>query len=107
MIAHDKPAPLGGVELPAGDGERKSRAFGEKCDRNAVGQSHRVEHELECDLGARHLAFFEQRLAARHLLEVLLRLLVTYLAQDALRKRQLGMRAGANAEVIAKLPIVE
>src|SRR5213078_320250 len=97
VIAHDERAPLGGVERLTEDSERKSRALGEQCNRNAVGQSHRVEHELESDLGACHLAFFEQRLAAGHLLEVLLRLLVAYLAQDARLERQLRMRAGADA----------
>ena len=55
VIAHDERAPLGGVERLTEDSERKSRALGEQCNRNAVGQSHRVEHEFESDLGARHL----------------------------------------------------
>ena len=58
VIAHDKPAPFGGVELRIDDGEREPRAFGEPCNRDAVGQSHRVEHEFESDLGTRHLALF-------------------------------------------------
>ena len=38
---------------------------------------------------------------------VLLRMLGAHLAQDAVVKTQLGMRARADAEVIAELPVVE
>ena len=56
---------------------------------------------------ARDVRLFLQRRAARRLLEVLLRLLPAHLAHDAIGERQLRMRAGADAEVIAEAPVVD
>src|SRR5262249_33839378 len=53
------------------------------------------------------LAFLEQRRAALDLREILVRLPVADLAQYALRKRELRMRAGSDAEIIAEAPVVE
>src|SRR5450756_2458607 len=50
---------------------------------------------------------FLYRRAGCRLLQVFARLLVTRLAQDAIGKRKLGMRAGAYAEVVAETPVIE
>ena len=56
LAGHEQELLLGKIRID--DGEREPRAFGEPCNRDAVGQSHRVEHEFESDLGTRHLALF-------------------------------------------------
>ena len=54
------------------------------------------------------VALLQQRRAARRRCSrYCLRLLPAHLAHDAVRERQLGMRAGADAEVVAEPPVVE
>src|SRR5450756_2900338 len=50
--------------------------------------------------------FFDHRRAGLGHFEILLRLLVADLAKNPVRQRQLGMRAGAYAQIVAELPVV-
>jgi hypothetical protein len=73
----------------------------------AAVQAQGVEHELKAHVLALDFALFLHWRTQFNLLHVGLRLLVAGLAQDAVRERQLGVRAGADAEVVAELPVIQ
>src|SRR6185312_6836417 len=89
------------------DRERQPRPLGEERRGYAVGKPQRIEHELERQIAAPNARLFLDRRSLRDAFEILLRLPVAYLSYDAVRKRQLRMRAGADAEVIAEAPVVD
>src|SRR5512140_3461409 len=88
-------------------GEREAGALGEQPGLEAADQAQRIHHELEAQILGHNRMLFLQGRAGRRLLHVFARLLVAHLAQDAIGKRKLGMRAGAYAEVVAEAPVIE
>ena len=69
-------------------------------------QTQRVEHELEGQVGARHLDALGHEAPQRSVLQVGGRLPEAHLAHDAVRKRQLAVRARPDAQVVAELPVI-
>ena len=70
-------------------------------------QAQRVEHELERQVGARDLALGRDRRARLGAGHVGGRIAQAHLAHDPVREAELAVRAGADAEVVAELPVVE
>ena len=91
----------------AHDRQRISRALGKERGGHAIGEAQRVQHEFEADLFPRHRVLLEKRRPQRHAVEILLRLFYADLAHHAVGKRELGMRSGADAQIIAEAPVVE
>ena len=60
-----RPLPLGLVQRRGDGRQRQAGALGELRQLEAVPQPQRVEHELERQLGARHLVVLRHRLAGR------------------------------------------
>ena len=87
--------------------QRQARAFFKQGRRHAFIQAQRIHHELERQVAARERAGVGNVRALRDRVHVLLRMLGAHLPQDAVVKAELGMRARADAEVVAKLPVVE
>jgi hypothetical protein len=70
-------------------------------------QAQRVEHELEAQSSRAISCSSCTALPSACLLEIGFRLLVARLPQDAVRERQLRVRAGADAEIVAEGPVVQ
>jgi hypothetical protein len=77
------------------------------CRQGQFLQAQRVEHEFERQVGARHFVRLRHGIGRQRVVHVQLGLAVPHLAHDAVRKAQLAVRARANAQVVAKLPVVE
>src|SRR5688572_19080543 len=96
MIAGDEAPALGFVELLQHRRERHAGALFEQREREAVAQAQRIHHELEADLVPADVVLLLYRTARRRALHVVLGLPVANLAGNALRKRELAVRAGAD-----------
>jgi hypothetical protein len=77
------------------------------CQREALAQAQGVEHELERQVAPRHLAFLCHGGAGQRPVHVQLGLAVPHLAHHPVREAQLAVRAGADAQVVAELPVVQ
>ena len=107
MITLEQSTALRFIELLAQEHDREPGALGKERRRNAIGETQGIQHELEPDLVARHLALFDQRCAALDLLQIPLRLLVANLTQHAFGERNLRMRARPYAQIVAEAPVIE
>ena len=87
--------------------ERQAGAFVEQAERKALGQAQRVHHELKRQVSVRHRLAGLHLAALRHAGQIGCRLFVAHIALDAVVKRQLAVRAGANAQIIAKRPVIQ
>src|SRR4030095_6627722 len=87
--------------------QRIARTLRDQRRRSSVRKTQRVQHELKADIVAADLSCLLQRRSGRDTFEILRGMLEAYLAHDPIRKRELGMRAGTDAEIIAETPIVE
>ena len=108
VVAFDQPASLGGVELLRGPASAESRCA-RRTGRPGTPSVRRSALSMNSKpMSSRATSCFSSSGAPRSaLLHVLLRLLVAHLAHDAIAERQLRMRAGADAEIVAEAPVVE
>src|SRR6202140_109177 len=107
MVALEQAALLGLLELLFHQRQRESGSLAKQSHRYSVGQAQRVEHELEADFRSRYLVLLEQRRSPLCLRHVLLGLLIADLPHDTAGERELRMRSGADAQIIAEAPIVQ
>jgi two-component system chemotaxis response regulator CheB len=107
QIALDQPAPLGFGKPGTDRRKGKPGAFAKAREREAVRQAQRVEYELERQVFARDFVVLRDRIARQRTRHVARRIPNAHLALNAVRKRELAVRAGAKAEIVADLPLVE
>jgi hypothetical protein len=107
QVPFHEPLPLGLRQRRLDRGQRQAGAIHEVLRWETVLESQRVEHELERQVGAPHFVVLRQRRAGQRLVHVEARLAIAHLPHHAMREAQLAMRAGADAEVVAELPVVE
>src|SRR5947208_1947328 len=108
QVALDEAAALGFGQRTLDRRRRQARALGEARELEAFGKTQCVEHELERELIALHLDVLRERVAlgerGRH---VALGIAKPHLAHHTVREGQLAVRARADAEVVAELPVVQ
>ena len=102
-----RPSGLGAGERALDGGEREPGALGEEREREALGEAQRVHRELEGQVARPDLVRLLDGVAGERAVLVGLRLPVARLAHHAVGIRELGVRAGAHAEVVAEAPVVE
>ena len=88
------------------DGGRPVRSL-EPAGGHPSQQSHRIEHELERQLVARHFDILCDELECPGAAQITRRAAIARLPQDAIRKRDLRVGTGANAQIVAETPVVE
>src|ERR1041384_5425775 len=102
-IPRDQASFLRVLDTGLNDLERQPSPLAEERDLEAVDQAKGVQHELERQLRRRHPALFHPRVW----LHVLSGLLGARVARHAVGEAQLAVRAGADSQVVAELPVVE
>ena len=107
MVARDQALALGLVQRPDDGGDFKAGALAEHRHRKAFGEPQRIHHEFEGQVLARDFVLLGHRRAPTEMVEVTVRLFEACLAQDAIGKRQLAVRPRADAQIVAKAPVVE
>src|SRR3970040_2454748 len=96
---------LGQRFLQAGGIE--SGTFAEKHGGHTLCQAQGVEHEFERQLGPGRPLFAAEPSRGTGCCKIVARLFHFPQARDTFRIRDLGVRTGADAEIIAELPVVE
>src|SRR5258706_14306481 len=103
-VTLDQALVLGFVELALDCGDRQAGALLEERERESFGETQRVQHELERQLGGRHGALPGDGDRSAH---VVARLLDALMTRHAIGEAHLAVRAGADAEGVAELPVVQ
>ncbi len=85
---------------------REAGSFAEPACRHTIGESHRVQHEFERQVGTGDFGGFRDELAAHRVFEIARRLPEPRLADDPVRERNLRMCTRADAQVVTELPVV-
>jgi zinc/manganese transport system permease protein len=91
--------------LDGGHGQTGAR--GEVLQGKTLLQPQRVEHEFKRQISAGHLVVLRHSLPRQRAVHVAEGLAVTHLAHHAVGKAELAVRARANPQVVAELPVVE
>jgi hypothetical protein len=87
--------------------QRQAGALAKKRPAKPFAQAQRVEHELERQLARATSCSLDTPCRRQRVLHVGRRLAPAHLAHDAVRETQLAVRAGADAQVVAELPVVQ
>src|SRR5258706_8102798 len=103
-VTLDQALALGFVELALDCGDRQAGALLEERERESLDEPQRVQHELEGQLAWRDGVLPGD---GGRSLEVVARLLDALVTRHAIGKAHLAVRAGADAEIVAELPVVE
>src|SRR5262245_11212546 len=82
--------------------ERRAGALGKERSGKSFGKTQRVQHELERRLARRQALFAADGLRSAGVREIFFRLFYLPASHDAVRERELAVRAGAEPEVIAE-----
>ena len=107
QVAANQALLLGCLQALLDAGNRQARAICIVGQSKALAQAQGVEHEFKGQFLARHLVALRHRLALAGVLHVKRRFTVPHLAQHPVRKTELAVRARPNAQIVAKLPIVQ
>src|SRR5450756_3181798 len=105
MVTKKQAAPLGLFQLAADGKQRQAGALLEQHAVEAFVQPQRIHHELETQFNAADFVFGLYRRVLGDLLHIRLRLLIARLAYYLIGKTQLAVRARADAQIIAELPV--
>src|SRR3569623_1601337 len=104
-----QPFMLGGAQRAFDDGERQAGMLREQRDGKALVETQCIQHEFDAGFAPLEYAFGRDTRGGRGLVEILARMTQFGSADDALMLgiADLGVGAGAYAEIIAEQPVVE
>ena len=107
MVTRDQAFLFRLIQLCGDRRYRQAGAFHKQRERKSFRQAERIEHELKRQICVRNRFDFLRGVAQCGPIHERRRLLEARFAGDAVRERNLAMRAGADADVVAEPPVIQ